>query len=71
MRKVTLLFLTVIIIVSAAAVSRSQTYDVVIKSGQIYDGSGGPSYVADVGVKDGHIAAIGQLRPDADTVIDA
>ncbi len=71
MRKVTLLFLTVIIIVSAAAVSRSQTYDVVIKSGRIYDGSGGPSYVADVGIKDGHIAAIGQLRPDAGEVIDA
>ncbi len=84
MRKVALLFLTVIIVVSAAAVGRSQTYDVVIKSGRIYDGSGGPSYVADVGIKDGHIAAIGQLRPavarlaepsrnrpDADTVIDA
>ncbi len=71
MRKVTLLFLTVIIIVSAAAVGRSQTYDVVITSGEIYDGSGGPSYIADVGIKDGHIAAIGQLRPDADTVIDA
>ncbi|MFB0555560.1 MAG: amidohydrolase family protein [Phycisphaerae bacterium] len=84
MRKVTLFFLIVIIIVSAAAVSRSQTYDVVIKSGRIYDGSGGPSYVADIGVKDGYITAIGQLRPavarlaepsrdrpDADTVIDA
>jgi len=71
MRKVTLLFLTVIIIVSAAAVGRSQTYDVVITSGRIYDGSGGPSYIADVGIKDGHIAAIGQLRPDAGEVIDA
>ncbi len=71
MRKVTLLFLTVIIIVSAAAVGRSQTYDVVITSGRIYDGSGGPSYIADVGIKDGHIAAIGQFRPDADRVIDA
>ncbi len=78
MRKITLLFLTVIIIVSAAAVSRSpqdalrqKTYDVVIKSGQIYDGSGGLSYIADVGIKDGQIAAIGQLQPDADEVIDA
>ena len=71
MRKVTLLFLTVIIIVSAAAVGRSQTYDVLVTSGEIYDGSGGPSYIADVGIKDGHIAAIGQLRPDAGEVIDA
>jgi N-acyl-D-amino-acid deacylase len=71
MRKVTLLFLTVIIIVSAAALGRSQTYDVLITSGDIYDGSGRPSYIADVGIKDGYIAAIGQLQPDADTVIDA
>jgi N-acyl-D-amino-acid deacylase len=54
-----------------ATVGRSKTYDVVITSGEIYDGSGGPSYVADVGIKDGHIAAIGQLWPDADMVIVA
>jgi len=78
MRKLTLLFLTVIIIVSAAAVGRSpqdalrqKTYDVIIKSGWIYDGSGRLSYIADVGIKDGHIEAIGQLRPDAGEVIDA
>jgi N-acyl-D-amino-acid deacylase len=50
---------------------RQKTYDAVITSGRIYDGSGGASYVADVGIKDGHIAAIGQLRPDADVLIDA
>ena len=71
MRKVALLFHTVILIVSVAAVGLSKTYDVVITSGQIYDGSGGTSYVADVGIKDGHIAAIGRLRPDADVVVDA
>ncbi len=80
MRKVTLLLLTVIIIVSVAAPlssvedrkgGRSQTYDVIIKSGRIYDGSGGPSYIADVGIKDDYIAAIGQLGTGADEVIDA
>jgi len=40
-------------------------------SGEIYDGSGGASYVADVGIKDAYIAAIGQLQPDADLVINA
>ncbi|MHC4749661.1 MAG: N-acyl-D-amino-acid deacylase family protein [Planctomycetota bacterium] len=44
---------------------------VVIKSGQIYDGSGEASYVADVGIKGGRIAAIGKLQPDADVVINA
>jgi N-acyl-D-amino-acid deacylase len=48
-----------------------KTYDVVITSGVIYDGSGGAPYVADVGIKDGYIVAIGQLQPDADVVIDA
>jgi N-acyl-D-amino-acid deacylase len=43
----------------------------VIKSGRIYDGSGGSSYVADVAIQDDRIAAIGQLEADADLVIDA
>ena len=48
-----------------------QTYDVVIAGGRIYDGSGGDAYVADVGIKDGRIAAIGQLQPGAARVIRA
>lgn len=35
------------------------------------DGTGAPSRVADVGVKDGLIVAIGALNGDADRVIDA
>lgn len=71
MRKVTLFLCTVLFIVNVTSVGRSKTYDVVITSGQIYDGSGQASYVADVGIKDGHITAIGQLEADADNVIDA
>ncbi|MHC4487724.1 MAG: N-acyl-D-amino-acid deacylase family protein [Planctomycetota bacterium] len=71
MRKVTLLFCTVLLIVSLPSVGRSKTYDVVITSGRVYDGSGQASYAADVAIKNGHIAAIGQLQPDADVVIDA
>jgi N-acyl-D-amino-acid deacylase len=48
---------------------QAQTYDVVIAGGRIHDGSGGPSYVADIGIKDGHIAAIGQLQPGNARVI--
>ena len=71
MRKITLFLCAVLLIVGAGFFGRSKTYDVVITSGYIYDGSGSPSYVADVGIKKGHIKAIGKLKPDADVVIDA
>ncbi len=51
--------------------SPAQTYDVVIAGGRICDGSGGHAYVADIGIKDGHIAAIGQLPPGDAQVIQA
>ena len=71
MRKVTLLICAGLLIVSAGIFSRLKAYDVVIKSGHIHDGSGSPSYVADIGIKNGRIKAIGNLEPDADVVIDA
>jgi len=71
MNKVTLFFRIAVIVVSATIVGFAKTYDVAITSGDIYDGSGHTSYVADVGIKDGYIAAIGQLDAEADIVIDA
>jgi N-acyl-D-aspartate/D-glutamate deacylase len=37
-----------------------KAYDLVIRGGTVVDGTGGPAYEADVAVKDGAIAAIGQ-----------
>ena len=37
-------------------------YDVLLRNGRIVDGSGAPAYAADVAVKDGKIAEIGQLN---------
>jgi N-acyl-D-amino-acid deacylase len=37
-------------------------YDLILKGGRIYDGSGMPSYHGDVGVKDGKIVEIGRLN---------
>lgn len=71
MRKITLFICAGLLIVGAGFLGRSKTYDVVIKSGDIYDGSGFPSYVADIGIKNGRIAAIGRLEPVADVVINA
>ena len=47
-------------------------YDLIIKNGHIYDGTGSPWYEGDVAIKDGHIAAIGRLGDaTAKRVIDA
>ena len=47
------------------------SYDVLIKGGRIYDGSGLPSYLGDVAVKDGRIVDTGRLGGEAKRVIKA
>ena len=47
------------------------TYDLLIKNGRIVDGSGGPSYRGDVGIKDGKIVEIGKLSGPAARTVDA
>lgn len=46
-------------------------YDLLIKNATVIDGSGGPRYIADVGVSQGRIAEIGRINENADEVIDA
>lgn len=46
-------------------------YDLIIKGGTVYDGTGADGKVADVAVKDGVIAAIGDVGTDAERIIDA
>ena len=48
-----------------------RAFDLVIRGGTVYDGSGGAPYVADVGVKDGRIAAVGQIAGRGIEEIDA
>ncbi|GAA2598609.1 amidohydrolase family protein [Streptomyces roseoviolaceus] len=45
--------------------------DHVIKGATVVDGTGGPGRVADVGIKDGRIAVIGQVTQEARTSEDA
>jgi N-acyl-D-amino-acid deacylase len=42
--------------------SNSESYDILIKNGQIVDGSGDSSYVGDIGIRGDTIAAIGNLQ---------
>jgi N-acyl-D-aspartate/D-glutamate deacylase len=47
------------------------TFDLLIKGGTIVDGLGGEPYVGDVAVSDGVIAAVGTVRGDSASEIDA
>jgi len=51
--------------------ARSETYDLIVKGGTVYDGSGGPGVKADVAVKDGRIVAVGKVTGTAAKVVDA
>ena len=46
----------------AACQPAAETYDVVIRGGRVADGTGGPLVAADVGIRDGRIAAVGDLE---------
>lgn len=46
-------------------------FDVLIKGGKVVDGAGTPGFLADVALKDGRIAAIGENLGEAAQVIDA
>ena len=43
------------------AVAAGQDFDLLIRDGRVADGTGNPSYIADIGIRDRRIAAIGLL----------
>src|SRR6202158_5568582 len=57
-RRITLTFL---LIVSTFGFGADSPFDLVITNGHIVDGTGSPWYSGDIGIRDGHIAAIGNL----------
>ena len=72
------LFAGVILIVAAVALisakqgATSQSFDVLIKNGRVFDGTGNPWFPADIGIRDGRIVAVGALtNATAARVIDA
>ncbi len=61
-----------VIALSAQALGQQAPFDVVILHGHIIDGTGSPWYSGDVGIRHGHIAAIGDLSAaEAKQKIDA
>ncbi len=54
-----------------SAAASAQPLDLVIRNGHIVDGTGSPWYSGDIAIRDGKIAAIGQLTQPAERSIDA
>ena len=61
LRSLLIAALAVLSFAPARAQSSSAPYDLVIRNGHIIDGTGSPWYSADIGIRDGRIAAIGHL----------
>src|SRR5262245_13288148 len=56
----------------AGAAGARDRYDVLLRNGTVYDGTGGPAARADVGIRGDTIAAVGDLaKARAGTVVDA
>src|SRR5260370_23352343 len=59
------LTLALLLILSTFALAADPPFDLVITNGHIIDGTGSPWYSADIGIRDGRIAAIGNLSAAA------
>src|SRR5262249_42033022 len=65
------LFLIILSTLLAGAQDK-KPFDIIVRNGHIIDGTGSPWYSGDLGIRDGKIAAIGNLAQAASTrTIDA
>lgn len=65
-------FLTILIILSLAGCTKPEHYDLIIEHGWVLDGTGTPAVQADLGIRDGRIAKVGNLADaEATQRIDA
>jgi N-acyl-D-aspartate/D-glutamate deacylase len=66
------LLLTPLLLASAQRSAAQPSFDILIRSARLLDGTGNPWYRADVGIRDDRIVAVGRLAgATAGTVIDA
>jgi len=57
----TVLPAAIFLLLSSLALAQAPAFDIVITNGRIIDGTGSPWYSGDLGIRDGKIAAIGNL----------
>lgn len=58
-------------LLSASAIAQAPAYDLIIRGGTIYDGSGKPPVVGDVAIRDDRIVAVGKVDGGAKTEVAA
>jgi dihydroorotase/N-acyl-D-amino-acid deacylase len=61
-RCASLLLAAVVAVLAPRVQAAGEQFDLVILNGHIIDGTGSPWYSADIGIRAGHVAAIGKLR---------
>ena len=54
-------FVVLLALGHALCLAAQQPFDLLIEGGRVVDGSGSPAQLADIGIRDGRIAAIGNL----------
>lgn len=65
-------FLVLLCTLPSGTCAQNEDFDVLITDGRVIDGTGNPWFYADVGVRDGRIAAIGKLDDaEADRTVEA
>ena len=69
--RILIISLVVAGLASACGPSQPADYDLVIRGGTVFDGSGAPGVVADVGIRGDRIVAVGDVSGNAARVIDA
>jgi N-acyl-D-amino-acid deacylase len=56
------ILLSVLLFAFAVQPAAAQPYEIVIRNGHVFDGTGSPWYAGDIGIRAGRIAAIGRLE---------
>jgi len=59
------------LLAGAGVAPAAPVFDTVIRHGRIIDGTGNPAFFADVGIREGRIAAVGRITNEARLEIDA